>query len=103
MKTSLFCPLQTRISEAMLEAEGGWGKYPKQGTHARKEIRAREYDKAAESFDKVLNLNPGSADAYYYMGEMYEAKGEMQKAKAQWRKAYNLNPDHHKSKLKLFS
>ena len=42
MKTSLFCTLQTRISEAMLEAEGGWGKYPKQGTRAReREIRVR--------------------------------------------------------------
>lgn len=61
-----------------------------------------EYDNAIESFSKVLELNPGSADAYYYIGEVYEAKGEMQKAKAQWRKAYNLNPDHHKSKLKLF-
>ena len=62
-----------------------------------------EYDKSIECFNKVLDLNPGSADAYYYIGEVYEAKGEMQKAKAQWRKAYNLNPDHHKSKLKLFS
>ena len=62
----------------------------------------KEYDKAIEYFDKVLELNPGSADAYYYIGEVYEAKGELQKAKAQWRKAYNLNPDHHKSKLKLF-
>ena len=43
MKTSLFCPLQIRISKAMLEAEGGWGKYPKQGTHAReREMRMRE-------------------------------------------------------------
>ena len=63
----------------------------------------REFDKAMERFNKVLDLNPGSADAHYYIGEVYEAKGEMQKAKAQWRKAYNLNPDHHKSKLKLFS
>ena len=62
----------------------------------------KEYDKAIEFFDKVLELNPGSADAYYYIGEVYEAKGELQKAKTQWRKAYNLNPDHHKSKLKLF-
>ena len=61
-----------------------------------------EYDKALESFSKVLDLNPGSADAYYYTGEVYEAKGDMQKAKAQWRKAYNLNPEHYKSKLKLF-
>ena len=43
MNTSLFCPLQTWISEAMLEAEGGWGKYPKQGTRAReREIRVQE-------------------------------------------------------------
>ena len=63
----------------------------------------KEYDKALESFSKVLDLNPGSADAYYYTGEVYEAKGDLQKAKVQWRKAYNLNPDHHKSKLKLFS
>ena len=61
-----------------------------------------EYDKAIEHFNKVLELNPGSADAYYYIGEVYEVKGDMQKAKAQWRKAYNLNPDHHKAKLKLF-
>ncbi|MBP5739779.1 MAG: tetratricopeptide repeat protein [Spirochaetia bacterium] len=63
----------------------------------------KEFDKAVEYFSKVLDLNPGSADAYYYIGEVYEAKGELQKAKAQWRKAYNLNPEHHKSKLKLFS
>ena len=62
-----------------------------------------EYDKAAEYFSRVLEMNPGSADAYYYIGEVYEAKGEMQKARSQWRKAYNLNPEHHKSKLKLFS
>ena len=62
----------------------------------------KDFDKALECLSKVLDLNPGSADAYYYTGEVYEAKGEMQKAKAQWRKAYNLNPDHHKSKLKLF-
>ena len=29
MNTSLISSLQTWISEAMLEAEGGWGKYPK--------------------------------------------------------------------------
>ena len=29
MITSLFSPLQTCFSGAMLEAEGGWGKYPK--------------------------------------------------------------------------
>ena len=63
----------------------------------------KEFDKALENFSKVLELNPGSADAYYYIGEVYEAQGELQKARAQWRKAYNLNPDHHKSKLKLFS
>lgn len=61
-----------------------------------------EYDKAVECFTAVLEMNPGSADAYYYIGEVYEAKGELQKAKSQWRKAYNLNPDHYKSKLKLF-
>lgn len=66
-------------------------------------LALREFDKAVEYFSKVLDLNPGSADAYYYIGEVYEAKGDMQKAKAHWRKAYNLNPDHHKSKLKLFS
>ncbi|MBQ1748276.1 MAG: tetratricopeptide repeat protein [Spirochaetia bacterium] len=65
-------------------------------------IGLKEFDKALESLSKVLELNPGSADAYYYIGEVYEAKGEMQKAKTQWRKAYNLNPDHYKSKLKLF-
>ena len=62
----------------------------------------KEYDKALESFSRVLEINPGSADAYYYTGEVYEARGDLQKARAQWRKAYNLNPEHYKSKLKLF-
>ena len=71
MNTSLFCPLQTWISEAMLEAEGGWGKYPKQGTRARKrEIRVRESKgkyakvntharirKAAERLAQRTNIN----------------------------------------------
>ena len=62
----------------------------------------KEYDKALECFSRVLEINPGSADAYYYTGEVYEARGDLQKARAQWRKAYNLNPEHYKSKLKLF-
>ena len=46
MNTSLFCTLQTWISEAMLEAEGGWGKYPKQGTRAQeREIYVRKKGK----------------------------------------------------------
>ena len=67
MNTSLFCPLQTRISEAMLEAEGGWGKYPKTrcactrkgNAHARKEIRAREYGRQQKDWCcKPSNASP---------------------------------------------
>ena len=43
MNTSLFCPLQTWFSEAMLEAEGGWGKYPKLvGEVSQTKVRVRE-------------------------------------------------------------
>ena len=63
----------------------------------------KEYDKALGYFARVLELNPVSADAYYYIGEIYEVRGDMNKAKSHWRRAYNLNPDHHKSKLKLFN
>ena len=34
MKTSLISTLQTRISQAMLVADGGWGMLPKQCTRA---------------------------------------------------------------------
>lgn len=36
-------------------------------------LKAGEYKKAAESFKKVITLNPKDADAYYNLGALYES------------------------------
>ncbi len=44
-------------------------------------------DKAIDSFDKAVAMNPGYAPAYYQLGLAYQAKGQKERARRAW-KAY---------------
>lgn len=45
---------------------------------------------AAPQFTAALRINPGSADAYYYLGEVYYRQGDYQRAWLSWRMAQFL-------------
>ena len=62
----------------------------------------KEYLKAEEQFTSILEENRSSADAHYYLGDVYEEMGDNAKARYQWRKALEIDPYHYGARLKLY-
>lgn len=62
----------------------------------------KEYSKAEDQFRGILEENQSSADAHYYLGDVYEAMGDGVKARYEWRKALEINPYHHGARLQLY-
>ncbi len=58
--------------------------------------------KAEDCYQRIIQKNPGSADAYYKLGLLYETAGDKIKARAEWRKALRADPEHYGTRLKLF-
>ena len=62
-----------------------------------------EYLKAEDQYKKILEKNVKSADAYYYLGVIYEEMEDTTKARFHWRKALEVDPYHYGARLKLYS
>ena len=58
--------------------------------------------KAGECYQRIIQKNSKSADAYYRLGLLYEIEGDKIKARAEWRKALRIDPQHYGARLKLF-
>ncbi len=61
-----------------------------------------DYKKADEQYRKILEKNINSADAHYYLGEIYSKLNKKVKARAEWRKALEINPSHYGALLRLY-
>src|SRR5215471_6692294 len=59
-------------------------------TYARK----GEYDRAIESYDEAIRLNPKHADAFSNRGVAYARKGDYDRAVENYDEAIRLNPKH---------
>jgi tetratricopeptide (TPR) repeat protein len=77
------------------------------------EIRARfllgqmyfqreEYFKAEDQYTEILERNPNSSDAYYYLGEIYSKINDPVRARAHWRKALVIDPSHYGARLRYY-
>lgn len=53
-------------------------------------IELQEYDKANECIEKALKINPESADAYFYMGVLFEKLNDINKAVYFYEKSKNI-------------
>lgn len=62
----------------------------------------KEYLKAEEQFLSILEDNQSSADAHYFIGDVYDEMGDGAKARYEWRKALEINPYHYGARLKLY-
>ena len=49
---------------------------------------------AEKEFNFILEKNENSADAYYYLGVIYENQGDLVKARSEWRKALRIQGNH---------
>ncbi len=58
--------------------------------------------KAEEQYKHIISNNDQSADAHYYLGNVYEKRNNRVKARAEWRKALEIDPSHHGALLKLY-
>jgi len=63
----------------------------------------KESDKALDSFDRALKLNPKSFDAEYQKGLVYTNIGKYDHAISFFQKALALNPSMDKVRLALFN
>ncbi len=61
-----------------------------------------DFEKATEQYDKILEKNKNSADAHYYLGEIYSKLNKKVKARAEWRKALEIDPSHYGALLRLY-
>ncbi|MEA1911706.1 MAG: tetratricopeptide repeat protein [Spirochaetota bacterium] len=57
---------------------------------------------AEKEYELILSKDQKSADAYYYLGEIYSKRENTIKARAEWRKALELDPSHYGALLRLY-
>lgn len=60
-----------------------------------------DFDAAEREFNFILEKNENSADAYYGLGVVYEARGDMVKARSEWRKALRIQNNHPSALKKM--
>ncbi len=60
------------------------------------------YLKAEKQYIKILADNPQSADAHYYLGEIYAKMDDSIKARAEWRKALQIDPSHYGARFRYY-
>ena len=64
-------------------------------------IAERQFDEAAAEFNAIITNNPNSADAYFGLGLIEEARGDIVRARASWRQALRIDPSHSGAYEKL--
>ena len=60
--------------------------------------RKQEYDKAAADLNKVIEVNPNLAEAYYTRGLIYEYKADYRKAISDYDRALQVDPNYARAK-----
>jgi len=69
------------------------------GTVQAKNPRWRK--KAEESYQKVIEMNPGSADAYLHLARLYKAGGLTKRAQEMYRKVIQWDPQNEEAQAEL--
>ena len=62
--------------------------------HGQIALEDEKYAEAEKEFQAILEKNENSADAYYYLGVLYEKQGDSARARSQWRRALRIQPNH---------
>ncbi len=64
-------------------------------------LEQKDYPKAKIEFKNVLQINPKSAQGYYYLGEVAEAGQHWSAAYGAYSQAVGLNPDYMEARKRL--
>ncbi len=65
--------------------------------------KTKQYPLAQAEYQVILEKNPNSADAHFYLGEIALALGNKEGARAEWRRAFKIDPLHFNANQRLFN
>ncbi|OEG71112.1 hypothetical protein ATZ36_16275 [Candidatus Endomicrobiellum trichonymphae] len=60
-----------------------------------------KYDEAVSEFKKILEINPGNAEACYNIGLIKESSNQMDEAREMYSKALAVKPDYKIARVRL--
>ncbi|MBT3274524.1 MAG: tetratricopeptide repeat protein [Spirochaetales bacterium] len=61
-----------------------------------------QYIKAEDQYNKIIESDPKSADAYYFLGEIFLAYNKAVEARNYWREASRIDPSHYGANRRLY-
>ncbi len=64
-------------------------------------LKQNQIELAEKEYDKILQLDPNSAEGHFFLGEIYSKKGEPERARSFWRRALQLDPYHYNAAIRL--
>ena len=65
--------------------------------------KTKQFTEAQGEYEVILQKNPNSADAHFYLGEIALAQGNKTAARAEWVKAFKIDPLHFNANQRLFN
>jgi tetratricopeptide (TPR) repeat protein len=65
--------------------------------------KTKQFDLAQVEYQTILDKNPNSADAHFYLGEIALAQGNKDLARSEWRRAFKIDPLHFNANQRLFN
>lgn len=90
-----------RLTAGKGKALADWSEKSKKEARADKLFRqgmnwywSKNYEKAVPCLEEATKLNPGDADAFFYLGVAYGDMGLKQKEIDAYKQAIKINPDH---------
>jgi tetratricopeptide (TPR) repeat protein len=57
-------------------------------------LQAGDYEKAVEVYGEAIEMEPGNARAYFYLGKAHATEGHIEESKEMMEKAASLNPTY---------
>jgi len=82
--------------QAQLEAKGGPGREVDEirllFERGEKYVGNKDWNKAEETYEKIVQLAPGNAKAHLYLGNIYFSEGKIEEAIREYKKVTELSP-----------
>ncbi len=66
------------------------------------DFQEERFEQARINLNKVIEINERSADAYYWLGNIYEKEGDLISARNEWRRALKIDSKHIGAIEKLY-
>jgi tetratricopeptide (TPR) repeat protein len=66
------------------------------------DFKEERFDNVRKNIESLLKINPGSAFAHYWLGNLYEREGNLLAARKEWRETLKIDPKHIGAIEKLY-